>query len=293
MKFPPIKSKTALITGCSSGIGLATAHLLRAQGWQVIPTVRKAEDFKKLEIAGFAPIFLDLYDTDSVKDAVAETLKRTDGKLGALINNAGSGQPGAIEDLTRETLRRQFEVNLFGLVELTNDLLPAMRQQGFGRIVNVASVLGQIAMPFNGAYSASKFALEAVSDALRVELINTGLAVSIIEPGPIDTLFGRNAHLQATRSLNDEKSRFSHHYQRYFKIAASDDGKNTTLGNGFRLPPEAVAQRIFHALESNRPRIRYPVTIPAHLVGIFRRILPPSWIDRFFIQQLKQKFTQD
>lgn len=286
MKFPTVESKTVLVTGCSSGIGLATAQHLREHGWSVIPTVRKAEDFNRLKADGFAPLFLDLFDSESVQDAAVETLKRCDGKLGAIVNNAGFGQPGAIEDLTRETLRRQFEVNLFGLIELTNAVLPAMRGQQYGRIVNIASVLGQISMPFNGAYSASKYALEGISDALRVELFDTGIAVSIIEPGPIDTQFGVNAHQQGTERLNASHSRFGRQYAHYFK----SDKKKESMGDAFRQAPVAVATKIRHALESNHPRIRYPVTIPAHMGGLFRRFLPASWLDHFFITHLKRKF---
>lgn len=292
MKFPKVESKSVLVTGCSSGIGRATAHLLRSQGWQVIPTVRNTTDFVSLQAEGFQPLFLDLLDSSSVQEAAAEVLRRTEGKLGALVNNAGFGQPGAIEDLTRETMRQQFEVNLFGLVELTNALLPAMRTQGCGRIVNVASVLGQIAMPFNGAYSASKFALEAISDALRVELTDTGIAVSIIEPGPIATQFGLNAHAQATRSLDATTSRFSHNYKRYFKTVEKGEKKEGSLGDSFRQSPETVAKKIQHALESQHPRIRYPVTLPGHLGAFFRRFLPASLIDRFFINNLRKRFNQ-
>jgi NAD(P)-dependent dehydrogenase (short-subunit alcohol dehydrogenase family) len=290
MKFPEVESRTVLVTGCSSGIGLATARLLREHGWTVIPTVRKTEDFKRLEADGFEPLFLDLFDTESVQNAATETLKRTDGKIGAIVNNAGYGQPGAVEDLTREALRRQFEVNLFGLIELTNAFLPAMREQGRGRIVNIASVLGQISMPFNGAYSASKFALEAISDAQRVELSTTGIAVSIIEPGPIATRFGTNAHAQATDSHIRPSSRFSDHYRRYFATADKPKSK-PSLGDSFRLPPEAVARRILHALESERPRIRYRVTFPAHFGAFLRRFMPASAIDRFFIRHLTKKLS--
>ena len=288
MKFPKVESKTVLVTGCSSGIGLATAQLLREHGWQVIPTVRKTEDFKRLEADGFEPLFLDLFDSDSVQNAVVETLKRTNGKIGAVVNNAGFGQPGAVEDLTREALRRQFEVNVFGLIELTNAFLSAMRKAECGRIVNIASVLGQISMPFNGAYSASKFALEAISDAQRVELSTTGIAVSIIEPGPIETKFSTNAHAQATQTLGGETSRFSDHYRRYFKTEKTPK-KTSSLGDSFRLPPEAVAKRILHAIESDKPRIRYCVTFPAHFGAFLRRALPAAAIDRFFIHQLTKK----
>ena len=243
MKYPHIEQKSVLITGCSSGIGLATAKFLRENGWQVFPSVRKSSDFEALQNLGFSPIYLDLSDSESVKKAAEEVLKKCDGKLGALVNNAGFGQPGAIEDLTRTALRQQFETNLFGLVELTNQLLPAMKKSKCGRIVNVASVLGQICMPFNGAYSASKFALEAISDAQRVELSETGIAVSIIEPGPIATKFSVNAHRQGTEQLDCASSRFGENYKRHFRTKESGEKNGSSLGDEFRQPPEAVAKK--------------------------------------------------
>ncbi len=288
MKYPHIEQKTALITGCSSGIGLATAKVLRDNGWRVFPTVRKSSDFEMLKSLGFSPLYLDLNDSDSIKNCVSEVMNLCDGKLGAVVNNAGFGQPGAIEDLTRSALRQQFETNLFGLVELTNLILPAMKKAGCGRVVNVASVLGQICMPFNGAYSASKFALEAISDAQRVELSGTGIAVSIIEPGPIATQFSVNAHRQGTEQLDCASSRFGENYKRYFRTKESGEKSGSSLGDGFRKPPEAVAQKVLHALESAKPKIRYPVTTPAYFGHFLRRFCPAALIDRFFINYLKK-----
>ena len=193
MKVPSVKNKSVLVTGCSSGIGLATAKLLRKKGWRVFPTARKSEDLESLRKAGFEAVELDISSSKSVAAAIAVVLEKTKGCPGAVVNNAGFGMPGAIEDLTRDAMRDQFEVNLFGLQELTNLLIPVFRKQGCGRIVNVSSVVGRLSLPFMGIYSASKFALEAVSDALRVELSADGIGVSLVEPGPISTRFSNRS----------------------------------------------------------------------------------------------------
>lgn len=276
MKAAPVQSRTALVTGCSTGIGLATARLLRERGWTVWPTARKTDDLARLRSDGFEPVELDLHDPDSVRRAAEEALKRGGSRLGALVNNAGYGQPGAVEDLTREALRRQFEVNLFGLHELTAHVLPAMREQGYGRIVNVSSVLGRLTIPFMGAYCASKHALEALSDALRIELRGTGVAVSIVEPGPIETAFRKNAFESGQEHLDLDRSRFGERYASEGKRRAA---KNFRSSDPFTALPEAVARRIVHAVESSSPRRRYPVTLPARAGSILARLLPHAVMD--------------
>ncbi len=216
MKFPTVKNKSVLVTGCSSGIGRATAEVLRSKGWTVFPTARKVADLDELKQAGFEAVKLDLSSSESIAVAVDWVLAKNDGKLGAVVNNAGFGMPGAIEDLTRDAMRDQFEVNLFGLQELTNKLIPGFRKQGDGRIVNVSSVVGRLSLPFMGIYSASKFALEAVSDALRVELSLDRISVSLVEPGPIRTSFSTNCAGQGEEKLDAEVSRFGGAYRRYF-----------------------------------------------------------------------------
>jgi NAD(P)-dependent dehydrogenase (short-subunit alcohol dehydrogenase family) len=286
MKIPMVGNKSVLVTGCSSGIGLATAELLRSKGWKVFPTARKLEDLDSLRQAGFDAIKLDVTSSDSIKVAVDWVLAKNDGALGAVVNNAGLGVPGAIQDLTRDAMRYQFEVNLFGLQELTNRLIPVFRKQGYGRIVNVSSVVGRLALPFMGIYSASKFALEAVSDVQRVELSPDGISVSLVEPGPIRTRFSTNCAEQGEDKLDAGGSKFGAAYKQYFE-KRRDGGMSE---DRFRLPPEAVAKKIEHALESTRPKIRYKVTIPAYLGDWAARFVPAGIIDRMMISHVKKRF---
>ncbi|MBN2489997.1 MAG: SDR family NAD(P)-dependent oxidoreductase [Planctomycetes bacterium] len=271
-----------MVTGCSTGIGRATAAVLRTAGWHVIPTARAPADLESLREDGFAPIALDLADSTSVVDAAAEAIRRVDGQLGALVNNAGYGQVGALEDVSRDALRRQFEVNVFGMQELANCLLPHFRRAGAGRIVNVSSVYGFLTAPLLGSYCASKHAMESLSDALRMELRSAGIAVSLIEPGPIATAFRNNAATQAERSLEVARSRFGEVYRR----AIERRKHRAKRPDFFTRPPEAVARKIRHALESPRPRRRYLVTIPAYVGAVGRRFLPFAVIDSLMRTQL-------
>ncbi len=285
MKAAPVQTKTVLITGCSTGIGLASAHLLKQRGWQVIPTARKEADINRLSAEGFSPLALDLNDSGSVQAVIEAVMERFDGQLGALVNNAGYGQPGAMEDLTREMMRAQFETNLFGLQELTNGFIPVFRGQGYGRIVNVSSVVGRVALPFMGIYSASKFAVEAVSDVMRVELAGTGIAVCLIEPGPIATSFGDTAAQEGRTGLNMERSVFGEVYR---KRLARGPARQHTTNDYFRKPPEAVAEKILRCLESTRPAARSCITIPAHLGAFLRRFAPAGLVDGIFIRSLRK-----
>ncbi|MCX7010827.1 MAG: SDR family NAD(P)-dependent oxidoreductase [Kiritimatiellaeota bacterium] len=282
MKFPSVQMKSALVTGCSTGIGWATAELLRAHGWQVFPTARKPADLEKLRAAGFTPVALDVVSGESVRTAVAETLKLSGGALGALVNNAGYGMPGALEDLSREALREQFETNVVGLQDLTNQFIPLFRKQGWGRIVNVSSVVGRLPLPMMGAYAASKFALEALSDCLRLELRGSSVAVSIIEPGPIKTDFRSNAATAGWKHLaNLKQSHFADYYRR--NVEQPDRPK---ARDRFELPPEAVAEKILHALTSPRPHIRYPVTLVAWAGALIRRVAPDALVDRLLTHRV-------
>ena len=276
MKFPPVQARTALVTGCSSGIGLATAQVLRAAGWQVFPTARKSGDLEKLRATGFSPVALDVADEASVRAAAAEVRALCGAGLGALVNNAGYGQPGAMEDLTRAALREQFETNVVGLQDLTNQFIPLFRQQGWGRIVNVSSVVGRIPLPLMGAYSASKFAVESLSDCLRMELRGSGVAVSIIEPGPIETDFRTNAAAAGWKHLAALKQS---HFADYYKRNAEQPDRPKSRDR-FALPPEAVAKKILHALTSPHPRTRYPVTLVAWAGGLLRRFATDAALDR-------------
>lgn len=286
MKFPIVSEKTVLVTGCSSGIGQATARLLRQNGWQVIPTARKTTDLEKLRAEGFAPLNLDMADSASIQAAVKAVLEQFNGQLGALVNNAGYGQPGAMEDLTRDIMRAQFETNLFGLQELTNGFIPVFRRQGYGRIVNLSSVVGRVALPFMGIYSASKYAVEAISDVMRVELDSSGIAVCLIEPGPIDTSFGVNAVHEGEMRLDMKRSIFGKDYQKRF---SDGPDRRRTASDLFRKPPEAVAKKILRCLESERPPIRSGVTIPAHVGALMSRFAPDRLVDCILISGLRRR----
>lgn len=266
--------RSILITGCSSGIGATSAHILKQRGWRVFPAARRAEDVERLRRDfGDDAVRLDLADPASVAAGADQVLSGAGGRVDALFNNAAYGQPGAIEDIPAEVLRRQFEVNVFGTHDLTRRLLPAMVAAGEGRIVQCSSVLGLVAAPFRGAYSASKFALEALSDALRLELAGTGVRVSIIEPGPIRTRFVDNAVAAARANIDIEGSR---HHPRYASmLAALERGGRQT----FKLEPEAVASKLVHAVESPRPKRRYYVTLPTYMAVAAKRVVPTAMLD--------------
>jgi NAD(P)-dependent dehydrogenase (short-subunit alcohol dehydrogenase family) len=276
MRIPDVQSRTALVTGCSSGIGKATAHVLRDAGWSVFPTARKAEDLQRLRDDGFHAIHLDVCDHASIVSATQELLAETGGTIGALVNNAGVGQGGALDDVTREALRHQFEVNLFGVHDLTHELLPTLRNQGYGRIVNISSVLGRISAPMLGCYCASKFALEALSDALRMELRTAGVWVSLVEPGPIISEFRRNAVRLLADKIDSEAARFGDAYDKEYERRM----RQVKHPNLFTRPPEEVGQKVRHALQSRHPRRRYCVTIPAYIGDFAARFIPQALTDR-------------
>lgn len=267
--------RTVLITGCSSGIGLCCARTLAARGWRVFATARNPSDVAALLAEGMEVLQLDVDDSDSIAAAVTEVLKRSGGTLDALFNNGAYGLPGAVEDLTRAALRAQFETNLFGWLELTNRIIPIMRAQGHGRIVMNSSVLGFIALPYRGAYTASKFALEGLSDTLRMELAGSGIHVALIEPGPIDSRFRTNAHAAFKRWIAADRSVHKTQY-------TAQERRLTGAGPAvaFTRPPEAVCEKLIHALESRRPRARYRVTVPTHVFAWLKRILPSHVLDR-------------
>jgi NAD(P)-dependent dehydrogenase (short-subunit alcohol dehydrogenase family) len=271
--------KSILITGCSSGIGLCVAQGLHKQGYRVFATARKQDDVHKLEQLGLESLHLDLNDTLSIQNAVKKVMHLTEGKLFALFNNGAYGQPGAVEDLSTDVLRQQFETNVFGWHELTNLVLPIMRKQGYGRIIQNSSVLGIVALKFRGAYIASKYAIEGLSDTLRMELQGTGIHVSLIEPGPIASQFRANSFEIYKKTINTEHSHFKTSYEAMEK-------RLTTRGAAvpFTLPAEAVLQKVLHALESTSPKPRYYVTVPTYLFGYFKRILSTRIMDRLLIK---------
>lgn len=270
-----MNSPSILITGCSSGIGLCVAEGLAARGYRVFATARKAQDVAMLQAKGLEALPLDLDDSASIQAAVDEVLARTGGRLDALFNNAGYGQPGAVEDLSRSALRAQFETNLFGMIELTNRVIPVMRRQAAGRIIINSSLLGYVALAFRGAYNASKFAIEGITDTLRLELRGSGVHVALVEPGPIKSRFRANAFSLYQRNIDAEHS---FHRDTYHAL----EQRFTQVGPvaPFTLGPEAVLEKVIHALESPRPKRRYYVTKPAYFLAYCKRLLPQAVLDR-------------
>ena len=267
-------SKTILITGCSSGIGYTTAGILKTRGHHVIASARKLADVERLRNEGFTALQLDLAQSVSIKKAVQEMLELTEGKIDVLFNNGAYGQPGAVEDLTREVLTSQFETNFFGTHELTNLVLPVMRQQGYGRIIYNSSILGLVAMPYRGAYNASKFAIEGLADTLRLELYGSGIYISLIEPGPILSEFRTNSYALYKQHIDPTNS---YHKAAYEGMEARLQKEGPTVV--FTLPASAVTDKVVHAIEAKRPKIRYYVTFPTYLFVFLKRVLPLCWLD--------------
>ena len=266
-----------VVTGCSSGIGECVARGLLAKGYRVIGTCRRADDCAPLKNAGATMLVLDLADEQSVVIAATEILEITAGQVFGLVNNGAYGQPGAVLDLERQVLRDQFESNVFGTQQLTNLLLPGMLDQGRGRVIQISSILGFICLRFRGAYNASKFALEALTDTMRLEHSESGVFFSLIEPGPIRSRFRKNAYKQYKRNIDAENSRFRDIYHRVeSRLTDMEEAR-------FTLPAEAVLDAVLHALEKPRPRIRYRVTTPTRVMAVLKRLLPDRTMDRFLL----------
>jgi short-subunit dehydrogenase len=266
------KMKSVLITGCSSGIGLCIAKGLKEKGYRVFASARTSNDVKNLQNLGFESLQLDLSSSESINVAVLKLYEMTD-SIYALINNGAYGQAGALEDISREALDKQFQSNVFGWHELTNLVLPKMRDSNEGRIVYISSVLGFVAMPFRGPYVASKFAIEGLVGTLRLELSDTNIKLASIQPGPIESKFRNNAYFAFQQNVDIYRS----HYQEKYKIMIKrlQSGKNVK----FTLPPEAVLKCTIHALESGNPKNYYRVTFPTKLFSILGKILPSKWMD--------------
>lgn len=281
---PPQTTRSLLITGCSSGIGHAAAHAMAERGWRVFATARKEEDVARLREEGFEALTLDLDSSASIEAAVASVAQRTGDTLTALFNNGAYGQPGAVEDLSRDVLRQQLETNLLGTHELTTRVLPMMRAQGHGRIVHNSSVLGFAALPYRGAYVCSKFALEGLTDTLRQELLGSGIHISLIQPGPISSRFRENAHRAFRANIDTRHSAHAETYRKVEARLASQDGKGA-----FTLGPEAVVAKLIHALEHPRPKPRYAVTLPTHLFSALKRVLSTRGMDRVLLRATRDE----
>ncbi len=272
-------TKTILITGCSTGIGRHCAIRLKEDGWRVFATARKPGDVEALQNNGFEAFHLDYTDDASIHAAFDAIMQKTGGRLDGLFNNGAYGQPGAVEDLTTQALRDQFEANFFGWHTLTQLAVPVMRTQGSGRIVHCSSILGIIAYRWRGAYNASKFALEGLASTQRMELKGTGIHVCLIEPGPIESRFSDNAVVKFIENVDIEGS--VHHEVYKAHLAKLNDSGGV---NRFRLGPEAVYAKLKHALQSPRPRAHYPVTIPTHAMYLARRLLSAHWLDKVLMR---------
>lgn len=270
-----MSSKTILITGCSSGIGLSCAMGLRERGWRVFASCKQQVDCDRLRAMGFDSPRIDYTDTASIHSGLNEVLEATGGTLDALFNNGAHGLPAAVEDLPTDALRAIFESNFFGWHELTRCLLPVMRAQGHGRIIQCSSVLGLVTMPWRGAYNATKFALEGLTDTLRIEMQNTGIKIILVEPGPVTSKIRVNSIPHFEKWIDWENAPRAQEYQdklrqRLYHSSGPDP---------FELPPEAVLKKLIHALESKRPRPRYFVTTPTYLMATLRRLLPTRALD--------------
>jgi NAD(P)-dependent dehydrogenase (short-subunit alcohol dehydrogenase family) len=271
--------KRILITGCSSGIGLHCAKRLKDDGWLVVATARNDKDLNMLRGLGLEAVYLDYSDEASIKSCFDETMGISDGALDALFNNGAYGQAGAVEDLSTDALRMQFEANFFGWHSLTNLVVPVMRNQGSGRIVHCSSVLGLVPFRWRGAYNASKFALEGLASTMRLELDGSGVHVSLIEPGPIESKFTINGISHFEKHIDRENSVHCIEYEDQLKRLNSGGGANR-----FRLGPEAVYKKLHHALNSKKPRAHYHVTVPTTIMALAKRFLPQSMIDALLLK---------
>lgn len=274
-------AKSVLITGCSSGIGYDAAQGLRERGWRVFASCRKQVDCDRLRAMGFDTPRIDYEDEASIESGLAEVLAATGGTLDAVFNNGAYAIPGAVEDISRDAMRAIFEANLFGVHDLTCRIIPVMRAQGHGRIINNSSILGFSAMRMRGAYNATKFAMEGLTDTMRLELAPTPIEVVLIEPGPITTKIRRNSQPQFEHWVDWEGSALRNFYEKVMMPRLyADEGPPDT----FELPPAAVTKKLIHALESRRPHPRYYVTTPTYFMGLMKRLLPTRLLDKLAIK---------
>ena len=266
--------KSVLITGCSSGLGYDAAYGLRARGWRVFASCRQQHDCDRLREEGFESPLIDYADPDTIYNGLADVLEATGGTLDALYNNGAFAVPGAVEDLPRGALRSIYETNVFGVHDLTQAVIPVMRNQGHGRIINCSSVLGIVGMRWRGAYVSTKFALEGLTDVLRVEMADTPIKIILLEPGPITSKIRENSIPHFEQWIDHENSARRAQYAQLRDRLYTDTGPDQ-----FELPASATTKKIIHALESKRPKPRYYVTFPTYLMGTLRRILPTRALD--------------
>jgi short-subunit dehydrogenase len=269
------KKEWVLVTGATSGIGLATAILLALQGYQVIASGRTEEKLKKVEQAAekagttIRRVLLDVTNPDSVIQMQKDVLALTDGYgIDVLVNNAGYAEAGAMEEIPVDVLRKQFETNVFGLVAVTQCFIPTMRSRRRGKIINISSVLGRVSLPLMGAYTATKHAVEAISDSLRMELSDTGIQVVVVAPGSIQTNFGETI-ANSIRGWVNESSPHRARYEKFQKDRVSDRGAK----------PIVIAKTIQQAIESTKPRVRYAVPYDAKIMPLLAGLMPTRAVD--------------
>ncbi len=267
---------TILITGCSSGIGKETALYLHKQGYRVFATARDKKDVKKLEDLGLTSFLLDVTQPKTIQKTLGKILKLTEGTLDVVFNNAGFGQPGALEDISTEVLKEQFDTNVFGLHEVTKQILPIMHKQGYGKIIQHSSILGLISLKFRGAYNASKYAVEGLTDTLRLELKDTNIDVTLLNTGPVTSDFRKNAVQKLKKNIDIENSRFHKIYQDNMKAKKSEVP--------FNLPAIAVAKVVEKIINTNNVKPRYYITKATYILGYLKRLLPNKTLDRILIK---------
>lgn len=272
--------RSIIVTGASSGIGAWCARALKRDGWRVFATARRDDDIASLEAAGIEAFFLDYRDPRSIAALADQVLARTGDRLDALYNNGAHAQAGAVEDLPVEALREQFEANLFGWHDLTRRLVPVMRSQGHGRIVNCSSVLGLTPVKYRGAYVASKHALEGLTLCLRMELAGSGVGVSLIEPGPIESRMATNGLAWFEKHIDWRASPHREAYEPQLRRLRQGGSKSR-----LKLGPDAVYRALKHALDSPRPRPHYHVTTPTRIGAALKRLLPPTLLYMILARQ--------
>jgi len=267
---------SVLITGCSSGIGKETALYLKEKEYLVFATARDEKDVKELKELGFEAFLLDVTKPKTIKKTLKKILEITNGTLDVVFNNAGFGQPGAIEDITTDVLKEQFETNLFGLHEVTNQVLPIMKKQGYGKIIQHSSVLGLISLKFRGAYNASKYAVEGLTDTLRLELKESNIDVTLLNTGPVTSDFRKNAVKNLKKNVDIEHSQFKEIYHKNMEANKSEVP--------FNLPAISVAKVVEKIILTNNVKPRYYITKATYILGYLKRLLPTKTLDRILIK---------
>jgi short-subunit dehydrogenase len=272
--------KSILITGCSTGIGYETALLLKEHGYNVFATARNEEDVSRLNELGLNSYLIDVTKYKTIHNTLEKILEITGGTLDVVFNNAGYGQPGAVEDIKTKVLKEQFETNVFGLHEVTQAVLPIMRKQGHGRIIQHSSVLGLISLKYRGAYNASKYAIEGLSDTLRLELEGSNIFVSLLNTGPVKSNFRKNGLDMFRKNIDIKNSFFKKEYESELSQRLESNKDDTP----FTLEATAVSNIVLEIIEANRPRPRYYITKATYILGFAKRILSTSWLDKILVK---------